>query len=114
MALDIIRPLPRLPGPFVFPVRGGDKPVSSSNLDRGRDRAQKLAGIAHWTPHDLRRTAATQMGKLGVQDELVDRILNHALPRVRGTYNVHGYLREKREALELLSEHVAKIATRKP
>lgn len=110
MAMDIIRPLPRLPGQFVFPGRGGDKPAS--NIDRGRDRAQKIAGIAHWTPHDLRRTAATQLGKLGATDELVDRILNHALPRVRGTYNVHGYLNEKREALELLSEHVKRVTAR--
>jgi integrase len=114
MTMGIIRPLPRLPGPFVFPVRGGDKPVSSSNLDRGRDRAQKLAGVAHWTPHDLRRTASTLLQRFGASDELVDRILNHALPGQRGSYNLYAYLSEKRAALELLSEHVAKITARNP
>ncbi len=30
------------------------------------------------TPHDLRRTAATLMGDLGVADEVVGRVLNHS------------------------------------
>jgi integrase len=107
MALDIIRSLPRLPGPFVFPTHTG---APRRGLGPGGRAASKLApGVAHWTPHDLRRTAATQLGKLRVPDEIVDRILNHALPRVRGTYNVHSYLNEKREALELLSGRLEQI-----
>jgi integrase len=30
-----------------------------------------------WTPHDLRRTAATLMGELGVRPDVIERTLNH-------------------------------------
>ena len=45
-----------------------------------------------WTPHDLRRTAATIMAMLGVLDIVVDKCLNHVEPnKVRRTYNRFAY-----------------------
>jgi integrase len=37
----------------------------------------RLKGVGPWRPHDLRRTAATRMGDLGVQPHVVESILNH-------------------------------------
>lgn len=37
---------------------------------------QKLIMQA-WTPHDLRRTSATNMSALGYSDEVIDAVLNH-------------------------------------
>ncbi|MGZ3196670.1 MAG: site-specific integrase [Croceibacterium sp.] len=53
-----------------------------------------------WTPHDLRRTAATMMQALGVTPEVIDRCQNHVLAgsRVRRHYLTHEYANEKREA----------------
>ena len=40
-----------------------------------------------WTPHDLRRTAATLMGDAGVSSDVIERILNHQDEnRIRRTY----------------------------
>jgi len=63
-----------------------------------------------WTPHDLRRTGATLMQRLGVSLELIDRCQNHVLPgsKVRRHYLHHDYAEEKREAWSKLGEHLAK------
>ncbi len=64
-----------------------------------RDDAQ--AGIAHVTVHDLRRTAATHMTKLGVPRLHVSCVLNHAQRGVTAqVYDRYEYLEEKRRALE--------------
>jgi integrase len=55
---------------------------------------------APWTIHDLRRTAATVMGKLGVTRFIQKRVLNHADNDVTGIYDRYEYLAEKRVALE--------------
>jgi integrase len=44
-----------------------------------------------WTPHDLRRTGATLMQRLGVSLDIIDRCQNHVLPgsKVRRHYLHH-------------------------
>lgn len=61
-----------------------------------------------WRLHDLRRTAATHMVRLGVSESIVSRILNHA-PRgiTARTYALHSYEVEKREALTKWNSHLA-------
>jgi integrase len=56
--------------------------------------------IAPFTPHDLRRTAATAMAALGVTRFVQDRILNHADVGIAAVYDRHAYDAEKREALD--------------
>lgn len=56
-----------------------------------------------WTPHDLRRTAATLMTALGVLPDIADKCLNHKEPnRMRRTYLLHSYDKEKQVAWETL------------
>jgi integrase len=65
--------------------------------------------LAHWTPHDLRRTVATRMAELGVQPHIIEAVLNHVSGHkggVAGIYNRATYDRKKREALNLWAEHV--------
>jgi integrase len=64
-----------------------------------------------WTPHDLRRTAATMMQALGIAPEVIDRCQNHVLAgsRVRRHYMIHEYDKEKREAWERLGSALAQI-----
>ncbi|MEH3087968.1 MAG: tyrosine-type recombinase/integrase [Xylophilus ampelinus] len=64
-----------------------------------------------WTPHDLRRTAATLMQKLGVNPDVIDRCQNHVLlgSRVRRHYLHHDYAEEKRAAWQLLGHHLTTI-----
>lgn len=60
-----------------------------------------------WTPHDLRRSAATMMTALKVLPEVAERCLNHAEENsIKRTYLKHDYEAEKREAWRLLGERL--------
>ncbi len=56
-------------------------------------------GLEHFTIHDMRRTARTQLAALGVSREVAERALNHKLRGVEGIYNRHDYLEERKAAL---------------
>lgn len=66
--------------------------------------------VASWAPHDLRRTARTLLGALGCPVEVAEAILGHVLPGVLGTYNRHGYDRERREWLKRLADRLEQLA----
>jgi integrase len=72
--------------------------VIQEEADRENAYRKKLV-MQTWTPHDLRRTAATNISELGYPDEVVDAILNHAKKGVIGTYNRNKYDKEKKRAL---------------
>jgi hypothetical protein len=67
------------------------------------------------TPHDLRRTAATIMGRLDIDQMTIARVLNHAgttKQTVTGSvYDRHTYLPRKRRALEALDAELHRIVT---
>jgi integrase len=52
--------------------------------------------------HDLRRTARSLMSRAGVAADIAEITIGHALPGIRGVYDRHRYLAEKRAALEKL------------
>ena len=66
-------------------------------------------GIAKFTPHDLRRTAASHMTKLGIPRLVVSKILNHVENSVTAIYDRHTYDLEKRSALEMWSKKLEEI-----
>ena len=54
-----------------------------------------------WRLHDVRRTVATHMVRLGVSEAVVGRVLNHAPQGVTAkVYALHSYAPEKRSALD--------------
>jgi integrase len=57
-------------------------------------------GINTFTPHDLRRTAATMLSEIGFLDEIIDAVLNHTKQGIIKTYNRNRYDKEKQQALE--------------
>jgi integrase len=67
--------------------------------NRRNDDSLVLSGdsAGEWTPHDLRRTAATMMQALGISPDVIDRCQNHVLAgsRVRRHYLTHEYAEEK-------------------
>lgn len=97
-ALAILETAPRL-GPYVFTTDGE---THISGFAKGKAWLDKLAGeVAPWTLHDLRRSAATHMVRLGVSMEVVGRVLNHAPKGVTAkVYALHSYMPEKRSALD--------------
>jgi hypothetical protein len=50
--------------------------------------------------------------KLGVKTDIGERVLNHARERIEATYDVHGYIDEKREALEKWAKYLAGLCSR--
>ncbi|WP_017960029.1 tyrosine-type recombinase/integrase [Rhizobium leguminosarum] len=78
------------------------------------ERGQDPAGVAieRWTLHDLRRTAASGMARLGTPVHVVDAALNHRSGAIKGVsriYNRYEYLEEKREALIAWADHVKQL-----
>ncbi|MEI8355586.1 MAG: integrase arm-type DNA-binding domain-containing protein [Deltaproteobacteria bacterium] len=66
----------------------------------GNPVTENKLGIEQFTPHDLRRTAATFLAKMGNMDEVIDAVLNHAKQGVIKVYNQYRYDTEKQKALE--------------
>jgi len=68
-------------------------------------------GMDHFTPHDLRRTAATFMAESGEPDAVIDAILNHVKQGVIKVYNQYRYDKEKQAALESWARRLEGIIT---
>ena len=71
---------------FPCPHRAKDKPIERHALSKALKRNQSedgltVLGVASFTPHDLRRTAATFMAESGEMDEVIDAVLK---PRQAG------------------------------
>ena len=74
-------------------------------------RVRALMGVGDWTPHDLRRTASTLMGRLKVPRFIIDRVLNHTDVTVGGVYDRFTYTEERLDAVTKLGAHVIGLAT---
>ncbi|AJE46148.1 phage integrase [Celeribacter indicus] len=99
-ALALVEALPKWNGgDFLLSTTGGKRPVSG--FSKAKARLDRLSKVEDWTLHDLRRSAATHMARLGIPQEHIERVLGHAIEGVAGTYNRYSYLTEKRAALEL-------------
>jgi integrase len=101
------------PEEVVFPNLDGDGPLPASAVARTIIRGQERFGIAHWTAHDLRRTALTGMAKLGIAPIVLGHVANHRTTTkagiTLGVYVQHQYEKEKREALELWANRLQGI-----
>lgn len=109
---------------WCFPGRNDGQPIGTKTFtkkikDRQTDKPQAnrvtnnnalLLSGGNWTPHDLRRTAATYMAQLKVNTSIIERCLNHQEPsKLIRTYHRHGYQDEQREAWKLLGEKLERI-----
>lgn len=106
----------------LFFTTTGQTPVSG--FHKGRQHiAGKMGEIAakergepveipHWTFHDLRRTAATGMARLGIAVRVTEAVLNHVSGTgggIVGVYQRHDYADEKRAALEAWARMVTSL-----
>lgn len=114
---------------WLYPNREGTGPLDSKAItrqihDRQRpsalsNRTQACAALnlpqGAWTPHDLRRTAATLMGDLGIRPDVIERCLNHVESnRIQRTYQRQKLENEQAEAWRKLGarlELLIKTAT---
>jgi integrase len=62
-----------------------------------------VAGLSNYRLHDLRRTSRSLLSRAGVNPDIAERCLGHALPTIRATYDRHRYLDEMAHAFEALA-----------
>jgi integrase len=133
LAIEIIDDLPRLGDGLAFPANrsGSRRAVSGFSKAKAKLDAEMLkllrkeaaesggdpakVKLEPWRLHDLRRTAASNMARLGHPPHVVSAILNHAPAATQGItaiYNRHRYGDEKRAALEAWGREVERIIGR--
>ncbi len=92
--------------PFSFSEKGK---MAKNVLHQGIRRELKTLGIAHFTPHDLRRTAATLLAAVGCPRYWVVLMLNHTDGTVTSIYDQYSYDAEKRKAVVVLDFVLSRI-----
>jgi integrase len=94
---------------FVFGIDPPSPPAMARHISR-----HNYFGLAHWSLHDLRRTALSKMASLGVAPIVIGHIANHVSVTKAGVtfavYVKHTYDSEKRQALTLWADRLLAIA----
>jgi integrase len=93
---------------FVFLGRGG----AFNGFSKAKTTLDEDSGVTRWRLHDLRRTLATGLQRLGVRLEVTEAVLNHvsgSRAGIVGIYQRHEWAEEKRMALNAWGAHVAVI-----
>lgn len=115
------------PSPRKTASPDGDIPVKPQAVNQALYRAcipaaerpaglskKPAIGLTGIVPHDLRRTAASNMAALGINRLVISKILNHVETSVTAIYDRHGYDQEKRHALDAWANHLEGILSGKP
>ena len=128
-AVGIIEELPHIgdkKGGFVFSTTGSTAVSGFSRAKAAIDRAileimaaeargaDPALGAAPWTIHDLRRTVATNLQRLGVRLEVTEAVLGHvsgSRAGIVGVYQRHTWADEKRAALDAWARRLDEIIT---
>lgn len=95
---------------LVFPGATGKTPFSG--WSQAKAALDKAAGVSDWRIHDLRRTVATGLQRLGTRLEVTEAVLGHvsgSRAGVVGIYQRHDWATEKRDALAAWAGQVAAI-----
>jgi len=99
---------------WLFPSPRKGQHIAETSIDHAvRENADHF-GIDHFTPHDLRRTASTQMASMGINDNTIDKILNHTDKKLKATYNLYSYDKEKKIALRKWDKKLQSILNNQP
>jgi integrase len=105
--------VPRIAGSrYVFTTNGK---APSSGYSKGKRRLEALLppDLPPWRLHDLRRTTASGMARLGINLPVIEKVLNHAsgsFAGIVGVYQKHEFSQEKRRALDAWGAFVAGLA----
>ena len=97
---------------YVFPGQIEGKPLSELAGARALARSRELLkkhGCGFFSPHDLRRTAATKIAELGYGLAVPHVLGHHQRTVTRIHYDLYDYTGEKRAALEAWAGHFEAI-----
>jgi hypothetical protein len=82
------------------------------NIAEAKRRLDQLSGVEGWRYHDIRRTVATGLQRLGVRLEVTEAVLGHisgSRSGIVGVYQRHEYRDEKAAALAAWGREVERI-----
>jgi integrase len=82
--------------------------AAAQSVARERSESAEHISLAPWRLHDLRRTIATGMERLGIRLQVVEAMLGHiagSRAGIVGVYQQHTYAEEKRDAVAKWAEH---------
>jgi integrase len=106
-AQSILSALPVIDNSDLVFTHNGRRPIGG--LPKFKKKLEELSGVTGWTIHDLRRTARSLMSRAGVEADIAERCLGHVIGGVRGVYDRHAYVAEKRQAFDKLASEVERI-----
>jgi integrase len=111
----------------VKPLTGGSEWVFESfyhpgshlkNVHGSVETIQELSGVEDFRIHDLRRTAASNMARLGTDRTVLGKLLNHkglsGDSAITAVYDRYEYMKEKRIALAKWERSLQEIITGEP
>jgi integrase len=120
-AQELVRETARFVGCGHVFSRGRPKPPSGFGKVKVRlDALLQSDGLSPpkpWRLHDIRRSVATGLQRLGVRLEVTEAILNHtsgSRSGIVGVYQRHKWTEEKKAALDAWANHVTSIARNAP
>lgn len=125
-AVEILKSLPRFTrkaGATDFLFSGGNTPPSG--FGRAKQRLDKeilklrqdAEPLAPFVLHDLRRSVASGMARIGIQLHVIERCMNHVsgtFAGIVGVYQRHSFADEMRTALDAWARHIERIASGAP
>jgi integrase len=108
-AIEILRNVPRVEGPFVFGGPNGFTSFSHTQGELARALAATGDVVEQWGLHDVRRTVRSELGELGVEPWIAETILAHKRSGIEATYNWAKLERQMRHALALWADRFRTI-----
>jgi integrase len=122
-ARKILKSIPKRNDGYIFTLNGTN-PITNFSVYKAkldtlmmteavRERGPDVV-VPDWRVHDLRRSAATGMGGIGIAPHIIEVVLNHSSgfrSGVAGTYNTEPYEKEKRSALDRWGSHVERVVS---
>jgi integrase len=91
-----------------------DKAIMGRRAKAAQSGGKPPAPLTPWNVHDLRRTVATGLQRLGVRLEVTEAVLNHisgSRGGIAGVYQRHDWAAEKRAALDAWANHILSIVS---
>ena len=110
--LAVLNGLPRIADSDFVLTTTGKAPASDYSKKKRQLDALLPADMPAWRLHDIRRTVASGLARLGVNLPTIEKVLNHrsgSFGGIVGVYQRHDFAAEKRVALQRWSTHVQQI-----
>jgi integrase len=113
-AVAILKSLPRTNGSAFVLTTNGE--AASSDFGKKKRKLDALLppDTPHWSLHDLRRTVASGMAKLGIGLPVIEKCLNHvggSFGGIVGVYQKHEFSEEKRRAFDAWATFVSDLVS---